>query len=196
MRPSRFVPAFALCAALPLAHGADLVAVYRDALVSDPVFLSARASYQAGLEKLPQSRAGYLPVLNGSASAFKNDVRLEGQGDLRYDTATYGATLTQPIFRLQNWIAISQGRELVVQAQATFGSAQQDLIVRVSQAYFDVLLAQDNVALSEAQKVAISEQLAQAKRNFEVGTATIVDTLEAQARYDQAVAKEIGRAHV
>ena len=79
----------------------------------------------------------------------------------------------------------------MLQAEATLAAAQQDLMLRVAQAYFDVLLAQDNVALSEAQKSAISEQLAQAKRNFEVGTATIVDTLEAQASYDQAVAKEI-----
>ena len=116
MRPSRFVPAFALCAALPLAHGADLVAVYRDARVSDPVFLSARASYQAGLEKLPQARAGNLPTVIGTGTAFHNDVKLEGQNALRYDTATYGATLTQPVFRLQNWLVISQGRQLVVQA--------------------------------------------------------------------------------
>src|SRR5206468_12454189 len=78
-----------------------------------------------------------------------------------------------------------------LQAQATVANAQQDLVVRAAQAYSDVLLAQDNVALSQAQESAISEQLAQAKRNFEVGTATIVDTLEAQARFDQSNAKEI-----
>ena len=79
----------------------------------------------------------------------------------------------------------------MLQAEAVLANAQQDLALRVAQAYFDVLLARDNVALSEAQKSAISEQLAQAKRNFEVGTATIVDTLEAQARYDQSTAKAI-----
>jgi outer membrane protein len=100
-------------------------------------------------------------------------------------------SLSQPLFRLDNWIAISQAEKAMFQAEALLNTAAQDLIVRVAQAYFDVLLAQDNVALSDAQKRAISEQLAQAKRNFEVGTATIVDTLEAQARYDQAVAKEV-----
>src|SRR6185437_9481819 len=98
---------------------------------------------------------------------------------------------SQPVFRLQNWIAIGEAKQQVVQAEAALASAGSDLIVRVAQAYFDVLLAQDNVALSESQMAAISEQLAQAKRNFEVGTATIVDTLEAQARYDQAAAQEI-----
>ena len=70
-------------------------------------------------------------------------------------------------------------------------SAQQDLIVRVAQAYFDVLLAQFTIELTESQKAAVSENLAQAKRNFEVGTATITDTNDAQAKYDQIVAQEI-----
>jgi outer membrane protein len=77
------------------------------------------------------------------------------------------------------------------QAEATFGQATQDLIVRVAQAYFDVLASQDSLTFIQAQKVAISEQLAQAKRNFEVGTATITDTHEAQARYDLATSQEI-----
>jgi outer membrane protein len=174
------------------AQAADLLGVYRDALVSDPVFQSARSQYQAGLEKLPQARAGYLPTVNATGAAFRNSYELEtAVPRFDYTTQTYGATLSQPLFRWQNWLAITQAQQQVLQAEATFASAKQDLIVRVAQAYFDVLLAQDNVALSGAQKTAISEQLAQAKRNFEVGTSTIVDTLEAQARYDQAVAKEI-----
>jgi outer membrane protein len=92
---------------------------------------------------------------------------------------------------MQNWIAITQAEKVVLQAAATLAQSQQDLAIRAAQAYFDVLLARDNVALSESQKAAFDQQLAQAKRNFEVGTATIVDTLEAQARYDQTVAKEI-----
>src|SRR5258708_23928012 len=195
MRLRRIIPAFALSLGFAAAHGADVVAVYRDAPVSVPIFLSARAAYQAGVEKYPQARAGYLPTVTGAASAFRNDVKLEGQDHLKYDTTTYGVTLTQPIFRLQNWIAIGQGRQQVVQAEASFGTAQEDLILRVALAYFDVLLAEDNVALSEAQKVSISEQLAQAKRNFEVGTSTIVDTLQAQARYDQSGAKAISDAN-
>ncbi len=156
-----------------------------------PCYQSARAQYEAGLEKLPQARAGYLPLLAGTASAFRNHVNNDLAPNLEYNTTNYVVTLSQPIFRLQNWIAIDQAHQQVLQAEAGLAGAGQDLILRVAQAYFDVLLAQDNVALSGSQKVAISEQLAQAKRNFEVGTATIVDTLEAQARYDQANAKEI-----
>src|SRR5438132_7680039 len=90
-----------------------------------------------------------------------------------------------------NWYQFEQGEQQVRQAEAAFGQASQDLIVRVSQAYFDVLSAQDTLGLARAQKAAISEQLAQAKRNFEVGTATITDTHEAQARYDLIIAQEI-----
>ena len=183
--------ALALVAALGNASAADLVTLYRDALVSDPVYQGARAQYQANRERLPQARSQYLPQIGASASVFRNEINREIAADLSYNTTSYNITLAQPIFRMQNWIAISQADKQVIQAEAILNAAAQDLIVRVAQAYFDVLLAQDNVALSETQKTAISEQLNQAKRNFEVGTATIVDTLEAQARYDQSVAKEI-----
>jgi outer membrane protein len=122
---------------------------------------------------------------------FRNDVDREIAADVSYTTKTYALTLSQPVIRVQNWIAIDQAKQQVLQAESVLASSIQDLALRAAQAYFDVLLAQDNVALSETQKTAISEQLNQAKRNFEVGTATIVDTLEAQARYDQSVAKEI-----
>jgi len=191
MNPKRLVLLLAASGLAFSSHGADLLGVYRDALVSDPVYQSARAQYQAGLEVLPQARAGYLPNVNGSASRFRNQVDTSVAPQVDYNTQNYAVTLSQPIFRWQNWVAISQAERQVLQVEATFATAKQDLILRVAQAYFDVLLAQDNVALSEAQKTAIAEQLAQAKRNFEVGTSTIVDTLEAQARYDQAVAKEI-----
>ena len=191
MRFPRIALAAALAAAWGSASAADLLNIYRDALVSDAAWQAARSQYEATRERLPQARAGYLPLVNGSASAFRNDINFEIAPDQRYSTHTYAVTLTQPIFRMQNWIAISQADKLVIQAEANLYRDSQELILRVSQAYFDVLLAQDNVALSGAQKTAISEQLAQAKRNFEVGTSTIVDTLEAQARYDQSVAKEI-----
>jgi outer membrane protein len=191
MKPKRLALLLAASGLAFSASAADLLAVYRDAMVSDPVYLAARSQYQASIEKLPQARAGYLPLLTGSASVFRNYNQREGTEDLDYNTQGFTVALSQPIFRMQNWITISQAQKQVLQADASLASAGQDLILRAAQAYFDVLLAQDNVALSDAQKRAISEQLAQAKRNFEVGTATIVDTLEAQARYDQAVAKEV-----
>jgi outer membrane protein len=190
----RTLLAAALSCALATAQGAaaaDLLTIFRDAQVSDPVYQSARAQYNASIEALPQARAGYLPLVSASADIFRNRVDIDIAGVHDYTTKAYSVTLSQPIFRLQNWIAIDEAQQAVLQAQATLVTAQMDLVVRAAQAYFDVLLAQDNVALSQSQEKAISEQLAQAKRNFEVGTATIVDTLEAQARYDQATAQEI-----
>jgi outer membrane protein len=191
MRFSRLALALALAGALGHASAADLVTLYRDAQVSDPVYQSSRAQYNATIERLPQARSAYLPLIAGSVSIFRNHIDRQIAGDLDYTTKVYAITLGQPIFRLQNWIAITQAQKQVLQAEAIFAGSQQDLALRVAQAYFDVLLAQDNVATSAAQKTAISGQLDQAKRNFEVGTATIVDTLEAQARYDQSAAKEI-----
>lgn len=192
MNPKRLLLLLAASGLAFTVQGADLLGVYRDALVSDPVFQSSRAQYQAGLEKIPQARAGYLPSISASAAAYRNWLdRRNDLEDVNYNNEAYSVNLSQPIFRWQNWIAISQAEQLQLQTEAIFAIARQDLILRVSQAYFDVLLAQDNVALSEAQKTSISEQLAQAKRNFEVGTSTIVDTLEAQARFDQGVAKEV-----
>ncbi len=191
MKAARLVLAIAVSCAVVPAWSVDLLTLYRDAVASDPVYQAARAQYAANVERLPQARAGYLPVVAGSASMFRNWVSRDSTPDLNYTTKSYAVTLAQPIFRMQNWIAVDQAKQQVLQAEAILATASQDVALRVAQAYFDVLLAQDNVALSGTQKTAIDQQLAQAKRNFEVGTATIVDTLEAQARYDQSVAKEI-----
>ena len=95
------------------------------------------------------------------------------------------------MYRPQNSISLNQARQQVGQGDYILASSQQDLIIRVIQAYLDVLLARFNIELTESQKAAVSENLAQAKRNFEVGTATITDTNDAQAKYDQIVAQEI-----
>ena len=191
MKFTRFALALAAALAAGPALSADLLSIYRDSLVSDPVYQAARAQYLASIERLPQARSGYLPFINGNAAVTRYYLDREGTPNFDYTYKTFGVTLSQPVFRMQNWIAISQAEKLVLQSEAVLAQSQQDLALRAAQAYFDVLLARDNVALSESQKTAIDQQLAQAKRNFEVGTATIVDTLEAQARYDQANAKEI-----
>jgi outer membrane protein len=179
------------------APAADLAEVYRQARDSDAVYASARAAWAAAQEKLPQGRAGLLPAANLSASTQFNDreIRFRSPSSLvsnqEFNSNALTLSLTQPLYRKQNWVAFEQAKTQVLQADAQFALAAQDLIVRVAQAYFDVLLAQDSVAFAAAQKVAIGEQLAQAKRNFEVGTATITDQHDAQARYDLTVAQEI-----
>src|SRR5690606_38764456 len=103
----------------------------------------------------------------------------------------YGIQLSYPLLRLQNVEAFEQSKLQVAVGEAQLAQAEQDLALRVSQAYFDLLAAQDNLETLRAQMRAISEQLAAARRNFEVGTATITDQQEAQARYDLASAQEI-----
>jgi len=184
---------------LPVSGNAQsLLEVFRDARTYDAQYASARYALQAGLEKLPQGRALILPTLNLQANTLGSRFDANSNNDqiipsFKRDFTQSGMTLTftQPVYRPQNWIQYEQGELQVRQAEAVFGQAAQDLILRVAQAYFDVLAAQDTLALVRAQKAAISEQLAQAKRNFEVGTATITDTHEAQARYDLTLAQEI-----
>jgi outer membrane protein len=176
---------------------ADLGDLYRLARDSDAAYASARASWAAAQEKLPQGRAGLLPAANLSAFTQYNDREIRFRDPStpvaasKFNSNALTLSLTQPLYRRQNWIAFEQAKTQVLQADAQFALAAQDLILRVAQAYFDVLLAQDTVAFAEAQKAAIGEQLAQAKRNFEVGTATITDQHDAQARYDLTVAQEI-----
>jgi len=176
------------------ASAADLVAIYRDAISQDPVFSAARFAYEAAKEGAPIARAATLPSIGfaGSATRVSSDVDFASTSTSRdYTGKGYTLSLSQPLFRMQTWLAVDQANLAVKQAEAVLADAQQSIITRTAQAYFDVLLAQDNVDLSEAQKRAFEQQLAQAKRNFEVGTSTIVDTYEAQAKYDLAVSKEI-----
>ena len=178
------------------AHAADLLQVYRDALANDAPYASARATRDAGLENLPQGLAQILPSVSATAFTQWNVVNIDPRGpqpDERREGNSngYTVTLTQPLFNWQNFQVYKEAGFKAAQAEAVFGQATQDLIVRAAQAYFDVLASQDSLAFIQAQKVAISEQLAQAKRNFEVGTATITDTHEAQARFDLATSQEI-----
>jgi outer membrane protein len=179
------------------AFAADLLDVYRQARSSDPTYASAKSGWAAAQERIPQARAGLLPLASASASTQYNDrgIRFRDgsipEQNTRFGNTTVSLTVTQPIYRRQNSIAADQAMTQVQQADAQLALAAQDLILRAAQAYFDVLLAFDNVALAEAQKSAIGQQLEQAKRNFEVGTATITDTHEAQARYDLTAAQEI-----
>lgn len=182
------------------AQASDLLEVFHAAQVNDPVFAAARAARQVGQEKLPQGRALLMPSINLNANTTFNDQTTSyqagspfsaGNGNKRYNSNGYGVNLTQPLFRAQNWLAYTEAQLQVAQTDAQFKIAEQDLALRVAQNYFDVLIAQDSVQLVEAQKTAITEQLAQAKRNFEVGTATITDSLEAQSRFDLIFAQEV-----
>jgi outer membrane protein len=189
--------AIAMSASLSVASAEDLLQIYRDAVTSDPVLASARSTWEATQELVPQARAGLLPAVNLQANVTENDFYEKLHTDPtatfpeRFPNYNYIVSASQPLYRPQNSIALNEARQQVGQGDFILASSQQDLIVRVIQAYLDVLLARFNIELTESQKAAVSENLAQAKRNFEVGTATITDTNDAQAKYDQIVAQEI-----
>ena len=176
----------------------DLLQIYQEALPQDAILQSAKSAQIAGQEAVPQGRALLLPSINLSANSQYNDIDTQfrsasvfASARRKYNSNGYNVNLSQPLYRPQNFAQYEQAQFSVEQSDALYAAAQQDLIIRVSQAYFDVLLAQYNVTLAQAQKEAIGEQLAQAKRTFEVGTTTITDTHEAQARFDLTTAQEI-----
>ena len=189
------------------AHAIDLIQVYQQALANDATFASARATLAAGRERVTQGRAGLLPTVGLSGAVTRNDNDFspfnEGEtvvvggvptvvraGGTNLTTSDYTLALSQPLFRWDRWQTYEQSKLAQAIAEAQFAQAQQDLITRVAQAYFDVLSAQDTLESTRAQKSAVTEQLASAKRNFEVGTQTITDTHEAQAAHDLVVAQE------
>ncbi|WP_319242480.1 TolC family outer membrane protein [uncultured Propionivibrio sp.] len=197
--PARGLPLIlgALLSSSP-AFSADILQVYREALANDPQYVAARATVAAGREKLPQGLSGLLPTLSatGNTTGNRNTYNVTGTTplaapDRNFNSNGWNLNLTQPLFRWQNFVQYGQAQLQVAQAEANFAQASQDLILRVGQAYFDVLYAQENLTAVRASKQAIAQQLEQAKKNFEVGTATITDSQEAQSRYDLATAQEI-----
>jgi outer membrane protein len=191
----RLLPLTLSLAALLTGHAQaqSLVQLYEAAKGYDAAFKSAQAQYQANLSKAEQAKAFLRPTAGLGATVSESDFNnlTSTNVDARYGTRTATLSASQPLFRPANMAGYQQGMKQVGLAQAQLKAAEQELIVRVSQAYFEVLTAQESLAFVKAQKTAVSEQLAAAKRNFEVGTSTITDTREAQARFDLVTAQEI-----
>jgi outer membrane protein len=175
------------------AQAQSLATLYEAAKSHDATFKSARAQYEATLAKAEQARALLRPTagLGGNLSETDLDNQTNPLGSRAFGTRALTLSASQPLYRPANQASVEQGLQQVAQAQAQLKVAEQELIVRLSQAYFDVLTAQESLNFVKAQKSAVAEQLAAAKRNFEVGTATITDTREAQARFDLVTAQEI-----
>jgi outer membrane protein len=185
--------ALALAFAGP-ARAESLLEMYEDARAYDATWQSAKAQYDANLYHAEQARAGILPQANltGGVSRSKLDANLPPlPNDHLFGTQSAAVSASQPLYRPANLATWRQAQRQAQQAEFQLTAASQDLIIRVSQAYFDVLAAQDTLGYVRALKEATAEQLAAAKRNFEVGTTTITDTREAQARYDLVLAQEI-----
>jgi outer membrane protein len=196
-RATRRLSQLAGAAALALglvtgAQAQSLVQVYESARGFDATYLSARSQFDASVARAEQARAGLLPQVGLGAGAnwtHRDSSVAALDGTSNSQNVTLSAS--QPLYRPVNTIANDQGQISVEIARAQLQAAEQDLIVRTTQAYFDVLAAEDTLAFVRAQKTAVSEQLAAAKRNFEVGTSTVTDSREAQARFDLTAAQEI-----
>lgn len=181
------------------AQAQSLMDLYNAARSYDATYRSAQSQYDATLARAEQGRALVLPTVGLSAgiSQTNQDTLSPAVAAKNYSYGTQSATLaaSQPLYRPANWASYAQSQKQGELAQVQLVAAEQDLLVRVSQAYFDVLAATDSLAFVQSQKAAVAEQLASAKRNFEVGTSTITDTREAQARYDLVVAQELAASN-
>ena len=188
----------------PHAQAQSLVELYDAARGYDASYIAAKSLYEANLAKANQTLGGVLPNIALSASASRTYFNYRPDAPVPptvvaaeryYGTGSAAITLTQPIYRPAVWATYKQGGPLLQQAAAQYETAEQDLLVRVSQAYFDVLTSEDSLELVQAQKKAVGEQLASANRNFEVGTTTITGVRDAQARFDLTTAQEIAAAN-
>jgi outer membrane protein len=190
------MPAYAAEPVSLQAQPLRLMDVYQQALAHDASLASALSANRAAQEIIEQGKALYRPTVNFNAetNALKSSFHYLSTSSTdrsQFENYRYGVDARQPIFRQQNLIQIDQATTQVSIADKQLNVAQQALMLRTTQAYFDVLMAQDRIDLIVAQKTAIAGQLAQAQANFDLGTATITDANEAQARYDLVVAQEI-----
>jgi outer membrane protein len=190
----RLLPlAWALAGVFAASHASaqSLQDLYTAARGYDASYQSAKSLYEANLAKAEQARALLLPSANFALGASRSNQEILPNPDRSYGAQTATISASQPLYRPANKASYDQGMKSVEAAKAQLLASEQDLIVRVSQAYFDVLASTDSLTFVKAQKAAVAEQLASAKRNFEVGTSTITDTREAQARFDLVVAQEL-----
>lgn len=193
------IVAAALCVLPGVASAATLLEIYQQALQSDPLVHEAEARRLAALEASPQARGVLFPQVSFSGgyteSSFENPSAFFGDQivdlDVESETTDWTFTARQTLFRWDQIVGLRQADKLVARAEADREAAQQDLIVRVTQRYFDVLAAEDRLRAIHANRTAIARQLEQAKQRFEVGLIAITAVQESQAAFDQAIADEI-----
>jgi len=177
------------------AQAQSLVDLYASARSYDATYQSAKSQFDATLAKRDQAKALILPkaglALSYARTNYESKSIPTSTVDREFGTQSATVTASQPLYRPADWASYEQGQKQADLAQAQLLAAEQDLVIRVGQAYFDVLTSTDNLTFVKSQKAAVAEQLASAKRNFEVGTSTITDSREAQARYDLVIAQEL-----
>ncbi|MFZ9466530.1 MAG: TolC family protein, partial [Burkholderiaceae bacterium] len=177
---------------LSQAWAMDLMLALRDASRQDSQLASAQAQLRAVQQRLPQAQSLFLPTVNASANYAQQWTEVNTNPSVNYTSQGLSLSLNQPVFRLANFSTLEQSKLAITQVEAVLAASQQDLALRVAQAYFEVLISQDALITLRSQERAINLQFESAKRNFEVGTATITDQQEAQARLDLTRASVAG----
>ncbi len=192
-----------LVSLLPAAQADDLLTVYQRAQENDPTYRAAGANYQATRQKLPQARASLLPTISAQADKTRNDNEVitdagiisRPAGRAVFDSTGYTLSLTQPVYNNAIFAGLRQAKAEVRRAEADYAAAKQDLMTRVAEAYFNVLAAEDNLELAQAEKKAIARQLEVTQGRLDVGLATITDVHDARARFKLAEAQAIEAAN-
>jgi len=176
---------------------ADLTSIYSLAERNDPNYQQVISKHRAALESRPQARSQLLPSLDITANTKRNNQDITSSstfgsdGEIDFNSHGYSLNLSQPLFHRDRFIALSQADSEIKESEAKLAKAQQDLIVSVSEAYFNVLRSVDNLEFTKIEVESLSRQLEQANQRFEVGLSAITDVQEAKAGYDLAVAQEI-----
>ena len=191
----RKVVALALVIFLPPVAAVDLIQVYDMALENDPQLHAAKSTRDSTAEAKPQAIAKMLPKVSGSGTATRTE-RDTPTANYEYDSTELTATLTQPLLHFEYWMSLSKARYTTAKADADYSAAELNLILRVAQAYFNILSSQDSLKFAESERKAISRQLDQAKQRFDVGLIAVTDVHEAQAAFDQSRANEITAQNV
>ncbi|MCC7007129.1 MAG: TolC family outer membrane protein [Ottowia sp.] len=181
------------------AHALDFLAVYQRAQSADPNFEAARYALAVAQEKIPQARAGLLPTISANGNKSYNKAKYTfgtaPQADRNTKSWNWALQLTQPLLRAQNWQALNQAQALLEQAQAQFTQAEQDLILRVAQAYFEFDIARETMAVAQAQVKALEQQRALVQQGFAKGTHAITEVHEATSRFELARAQQLATRH-
>ena len=183
-------------AAPAVVKGDDLLALYQLAQRNDPTFQSARHVLEAARQKRPEAFSGLLPALSVTGSGGRTDgrTRYTDTPDISrtYNSDQWALQLTQPLFRADRILAYDSAGALIEQAIADYTSAQQDLILRTSRAYFDEIVAERHIAAAHAQVDALDEQLNAARRSFEAGVASVTDVDDTRSRAALAQSQLVG----
>ncbi len=172
----------------------DLQSVYQQALLNDTIVLKAQAQFKIVKEDIIQARSVLLPQINASANysdGERESYIVDSVNTTEFNSLGYGASLNMQLYHHDSWLRLDIAEKSAHQSDLVYQVTKQNLIIRVTQAYFSLLSAKDDLTFAQAEKAAIARQLEQTKQRFSVGLTAITDVYEAQAQYDSAVTEEI-----